>query len=140
MMHADLLDLRDRAAQALAEAWSLRRRSTNATGETLHRVLDQMHDQAALWFSLIDTLGLWLATRAPFDGAAGDALERFNAAYPEIARTPNDARPVLYPGDGSLWTRDGGYIANSPGRPAVRIEADEDAPARLSDVLGGLAA
>ena len=138
MTDQDILDLRDRADAALAEAWALRRRSERASGDALHQILDRMHDQAAGWFALVDTLGLRLAERAVEDDAAARALARFNTAYPEIARAPGDAsRPVLYPGDGSLWTADGGYIANAPGRPALRIEGDAQAGQRLAEVLAG---
>ena len=130
MSEADILDLRDRAGAALAEAWRLRRESAALTGPTLHPLLDRMHDAAAEWFSLVDPLGIRLAARA---------LDRFNAAYPEIARLRGDPpRPVLYPGDGSLWTADGGYFANAPGRPVRRIEADPWAARRLADLLTGI--
>ena len=139
MSEADILDLRGRAGAALAEAWRLRQESAALTGPTLHPLLDRMHDAAAEWFSLVDTLGIRLADRALEHDGAARALDRFNAAYPEIARLPGDPpRPLLYPGDGSLWAADGGYFANAAGRPVRRIEADPWAARRLADLLTGI--
>lgn len=138
MTDTDILDLRDRAAEALTEAWALRRKSADIDGDALHPLLDRMHERAAEWFALVDTIGLRLAARANVDPAAAEALDLFNIAHPEIARAAGDDRPVLNPGDGSLWASDGGYIANAPGRPALRIEGDANASLRLAAILSGL--